>query len=230
MISVKTIYEPVVQVKDKTRIDISKSFITGTTATITTYEIDPDGVTGFIDVTNDQYLDWAFSTSGETTVTSRVTDSDLNISLDVVTITVKTEAEDNLFSNDQDIIQYEPDILNWVEQGRNSFLNKHRTAQIDILDELYRYGIVKNDGTKYDASDIIDIKEFRDYSKFLTLSLIFEGLSNASDDVFRDKANKYLGKATSAKNKAYIKLDRDGDGELSTFETEPIFSGYLRRE
>ena len=55
------------------------------------------------------------------------------------------------------------------------------------------------------------IEEVNDWSKFLTLKMIFEGLSNATDDIFHEKASRYAEMAFQASNRAQLRLDKDGD-------------------
>jgi hypothetical protein len=230
MIFVQIDREQKVQVNDKTRIDASKSFLSGTTNTISSIEIDPDGVSGFFDVTTDGFLDWAYPSEGQKVVSCRITDSEANQTTGTITIEVVTAAEDNLFSNDDELKVYEPDLLRYVQDGRNSFIDKHRIAQFEILDELEANLIYKEDGTKYTAEDIVNVEEFRKYSTFLTLEIIFEGLSNDVEDIFRNKANKYSEKKVQAKKRAQLHLDSDGDGDVDrNDEVVNLITGKLVR-
>ena len=66
--------------------------------------------------------------------------------------------------------------------------------------------------------EILDIEEFADWSKFMTLRLIFEGLSNATDDIFHEKAVRYNHLEAQARDRARIKIDLDGDGTQESEE------------
>ena len=216
--------ESVLQINDKTRLNASKSF-SNTVGEITLIEIQPSGSESFFDVTNTGYLDWSYSTDGDHIATVRINSTELQSR----TISALSVADDNLFSNDSDIVAYEPDLLKWVQVGRNSFLDKHRAAQKEILNELDSNQIWKRDGSRYEASDIINIQEFKEWSKYEALRIIFDGISNAIDDVFKDKANKYAGLAVSAKKRATLRLDYNDDGTIDANEKTNIFTGELRR-
>lgn len=215
-----------VQVDDKTRIE-SFSFAEG--ENITLVEISPDNGTTFFDCTDNGYLDWQFDSEGTFPIIIRVTGDVTGPIQSQKTILVVTEAEDNLFSNDNMLIDHEDDILGYVRDGRDSFIDKHRTAQAMILNDLDKSGVWKDDNSRYTASDIVDIQEFAEWSKFLTLRLIFEAVSNAVGDVFEVKADRYMNMETSAKNRAYLRLDPDGDGNIDDTEIINIRSGDLIR-
>ena len=227
MIFINLKKESVVQVGDKTRLDISGTFITsGTGATITLMEIDPDNTGTFYDVTSDQYLDWAYTSNGDATIAIRVTDSDLVVSNETKTISVLSEAEDNLFSSDESLLASEGDLKLYLREGRTTFLDKHREAQQRILGELDRAGMTKSDGSKYEASDIVNVEEFKEWSKYLALQIIFEANSNDINDIFFEKSGRYRTLANETKHRAFIRIDRDGDGQT---EKQEVFSSYLVR-
>ena len=220
--------ESIVQIGDKTRL-IVDSFISGGSDTITLIEIDPDTSGTFYDITSKSYFDWAYPTEAVVTATVRVTDS--GASVDTVTrdINIVSETTDNLFSRDSDLVAYEPDLIKWIQSGRNSYIDKHRAAQIEILGELDANRIWKDNDEPYTASDIVLVAEFTELSKFTTLRIIFEGISNSIDDVFHVKALRYKSLATTAKKRATLRLDSDGDGVASTSENVDVFSMTMRR-
>ena len=228
MIFTKLNTEGIVQELDKTRINVD-AFISGGAETITKIEIDPNNSGAFYDVTSNSYLDWAYPTGSIVTITARVTDSGAVSDTVNSTISVVSESTDNLFSKDTDLISYEVDLMRWVKSGRNSFIDKHRTAQIEILNELDANKIWKNDDEPYTAADIVLVSEFAELSKFTTLRIIFEGISNATDDIFADKARRYASLATTAKKRATLRLDSNGDGVATTGERIDVLSGELRR-
>lgn len=213
--------ESIIQVNDKTRLSAIKTYISPDEADITKIEIQPESGADFIDVTENKYLDWSYGLDGEKTITLRVTTdylpSEFSNNINVVSV-----ADDNLFSGDSDLIEYEDDILSYVRDGRSSFLDKHRAAQMLILDDLDSAQIWKRDGSRFTASDIIDIQDFRRWSIFLTLKIIYESLSNAIDDVFSIKARKYSSMATEAKKRASLRLDVNQDGIISNNEIDSV--------
>jgi hypothetical protein len=214
--------EDVVQVNDQTRLSAVKSFISKDEQSISLVEIQPESGGSWIDVTggnsSEWYLDWIYTGSSRTvTVSVRIT---TNASPTVLTktVSVKSVADDKLFSADQDLLAFEPDILKWVPDGRASFLNIHRAAKTKILEALDESGIVDSNGNKLTDAAVVDVTEVRAWSRDMTLSLIFKGLINQVDDVFTIKSKYYASEAEKRKNRAVLRLDLNGDGEISKDE------------
>lgn len=136
---------------------------------------------------------------------------------------------DYLFSNDGDLTAHEPEIMKWVEEGRSSFLNAHRRSQKLIMAWIDEKGYVNVYGNKYSKRDIIDIEEVKQWSIFLTLRLIFQGISNAVDDVFDRKAKQYGLNEEAAKQRVILRLDTNEDGTADETEGLSIYSGSLFR-
>lgn len=207
--------EDVVQVDDQTRLDASKSYITPDEASITLIEIEPDTGLGFIDVTSSMYLDYQYSTDGNKSVSVRITTDGSPLTLSK-TLPIISAADDRLFSSDEELTSHESDILEYVKPGRNSFLNFHRNAQDRILTYLDEHRITDLDGNRLTKEAITDIEEVNDWSKFLTLRLIFGSLSNSIDDLFNAKAEQYRTLEGVSKNRSQLRLDKDGDGNTDT--------------
>jgi hypothetical protein len=224
--------ESVSQVEDKVRINARKSFAAKGTDDITVVEIDPDGMTGFIDVTgagqDDWYLDWVYLTSGDKTVTLRLTNI-AGTQSTTFTHSVLTASEDNLFSTDDDLVKLETDILKWLPEGRSNYNYAHRAAQTIILDEMNNRLIVNSDGSRFTKDQLVDIREVQDWSKFKTLQLIFMNISNQPEDVFMQKAKSYAKKADEASRKAAIRFDRDSDGTIDDDEKFDLKTASLFR-
>lgn len=142
---------------------------------------------------------------------------------------VYSEAGDYLFSNDGDLTSHEPDIMKWVTDGRSSFKNVHRRSQKLIIAWLDEKGYVNVYGDKYTKRDIVDIEEVKQWSTFMTLRLIFQGLSNAVDDVFDRKAKYYELNEQAARQRVILRLDSNKDGVVNEIEGVSIYSGSLFR-
>lgn len=218
--------EPTVQIGDKTRIDGRDSF-TNNGEVFDLVEIAPDGVT-FIDVTANLYLDTVYNIAQTENPIVRVT-SGLDVETKTLPIEVITAATDNLFSNDAQLQEHEDDILRYVRDGRSSYLDKHRLAQSIILNELDKNKIWKRDGSRYIASDIVDLQEFTEWSKYLVLKIVFQSLSNDLNDIFQSKSNTYDSMAVQSSKRAILRLDVNNDGTQEETEKVDIFSGILRR-
>jgi hypothetical protein len=214
--------EDVVQVNDKTRLNCTKSFISKDEADITLIEIEPHTGDGFITVGSpgsqaDWYLDWQYSTAGTKTVSCKITTDGSPITV-TKNIEVLSVADDNLFSSDNDLTAQESDILKYVEKGRNSFLKFHRQAQRNIIAWLDENGQTDSNGNRLTKEAVVDIEEVRYWSAGETLRLIFQSLSNAVDDVFARKSIYYETVAKGHRNRAILRLDTNGDGEVGISE------------
>jgi hypothetical protein len=134
-----------------------------------------------------------------------------------------SEEGDNLFSSDSDLVSHEPDLMSWLPAGKNSYKYAHRRAQEMILGYLDEKGYTDHYKNKLLIDAIVDIDEVKEWSKFLTLRLIFKGFINATDDVFTKKADSYLIEEKNARNRAVLRLDLNGDGVIEQNSSESIF-------
>lgn len=216
--------EEKLQIDEKTRLDCSRSFVSNEAA-ISLMRIKPEDGGTFVTVTTDKYLDWAYETAGTKTITVEIT-TDGAAHEFTKTLTVVTEATDSLWSSDADLVQHEPDIMNYVPEGKNAFLNIHRLAQTRILAWLDEKKIWDDDNNKLTAAAVA-AADMAEWSKYLTLQYIFEGLSNSMDDIFHEKGLRYRALAETAASRAVLRLDIDGDG--STDEKINNFTGLLLR-
>jgi hypothetical protein len=228
MAFISTQYEQILQVNDLTRIDLSRTVLRPTETSFTSFSIMPNTGDSYIDVTTNRYLDFAYETKGDKVMTVKVV-TNVATYTKTYNITVLSEEEDNLFSNDHQLVNFEDDILSYVRKGRSSFIDKHRSARDRILSELIQAGIKKNGGAYFSSSDVFDLQEVKDWALFKTLSMIFESLSNQVDDIFSAKAAKYKTMETQAKNTASLKLDFDSSSTLDDNENVNIISNRLVR-
>ena len=210
--------EGTIQENDKTRLDARKSYVTSDEMAITLVEIETDSGDGFIDITSDKFYDFQYSTDGTKTVSVRITTGGGGPDTFTKTLDIISAVDDKLFSADSELLPYEPNILEWVRVGRNSFLDVHREAQEEILRYLDKNGFHDADGEALDKSAIIDIDEVNKWSLFMVLKLIFSGINNAVDDIFKEKAKLYREKEFEARNRVILRLDVDGDGEADSTE------------
>lgn len=231
--------DDVVQVGDKFRILADKTYKTPDEPVWDLIEIDPDG-SGFIDVTGDVskpkpekhwYLDFQFSSPGTKTITLRAT-----IGATIVTatkdVTCLTEAQDNLFSSDNLLKEVQEDIIKLLPDGRSTFKYKHRAAQNFILDWLWNNGFYKSQGAgvePYTKADIVDAEFISDWATYVCLRMLYQSNQSQGGDVFRQKAQDFLLLEERAREKFLLKIDTDGDGELSVNEGEAITSRKLVR-
>lgn len=215
MIFLNCLTEEIVQVNDKTRIDISKSFVSGDS--ITEIEIQPEGTDSFISVfsedQSDWFLDWSYSTSGTKTISVRATDSMSTItqtfSLDII-----SEEDDNLYSNDSQIFAIETELKNYIPEGRNSYKNLHREAQSRILNYLDRKRIWNDDGTQLTKMQINLSGEVQKWSLYETIFMIYTDLFISVGDKFADKINQYKMLRNNERDRASLRIDKDSSGSI----------------
>ena len=224
-----TLYQKKVQISEKVRIDVGKTFAyTGRTISSIVVKPISDGAESF-DVTSDKYLDYAYTSSGIKTIHVTLTlDNGDTIAL-AKDIEVVSEATENLFSTDPELISHEPSIMNYLPEQFCDYRYIHRLAQDRILTIFDERGITDTDGNRMIAADVKDIEECNDWSKFLALQYIFESLSNAVDDVFHEKAMRYRQMVKQASNRALLRLDYDSDGTLEDNERASANTGRLYR-
>lgn len=215
MIFINCIKEPLVQVNDKTRIDVSTSFVSGDG--ITDITINPDGY-GPISVFNiDQskwYLDWAFESDGTKTIEVEATDGVTTVSQSF-SIDVVSESGDNLYSNDSQIFTIESELKRYIPEGRNSFKNVHREAQSRILNFLDRKRIWSNDGTPLTKSQINFYDEVSKWSLYETLFIIYTDLFISVGDKFAEKVNQYKELRNYERDRASLRIDKDNSGTIN---------------
>lgn len=212
MIFPKIEADSIVQVEDKLRINASRTFVSADEAEITLIEVEPEAASGYIDITTERYLDWAYATAGEKVTTLRVTTDGAPVSVSA-TLTVITEADDALFSNDVVLTAMEPDVYLFIPEGKNSFNFLHREVQTQILEWLDEKNIKDSSGDKLTKAALVDKEEFRRWSAYMVLERIFRDQSNAIDDVFSVRSNSYKRLVEVARGRNSISLDVTGDGE-----------------
>lgn len=160
-------------------------------------------------------------------ITLNAQDGTLNVSKTYY-VDVYSEAGDALWSIDGDLVAQESDVMNFIREGRNSFKDFHRRAQNLILDYFEELGVVTDDLARIEKKHIMAPEQVKEWSTFLTLSLIYSDLSNAVDDVADKKAKNYASKAQSKSEKNF-KIDKDEDGKADAGETVQIGSIRMTR-
>tara|TARA_Y100001972_G_C7611003_1_gene306290 strand:+ start:57 stop:758 length:702 start_codon:yes stop_codon:yes gene_type:complete len=227
---VVTLYQKKVQIDEKFRIDVSQSFLHSSSDTISSISVQAEAAGTNYDVTSDKFLDIAYSSAGTKTITVTLSHSGSGSPITKTeTIEVVTEAADNLFSVDSDLLSHEPDLMKYLPEHSSDFKFIHRLSQERILGQLDERGITDTSGNRISASAVKDIEECRAWSKFLALQYIMESMSNSVDDVFSDKADKYKVMADRSSNRAFLRLDYDGDGEIKSSEIGKVSIGRIIR-
>jgi hypothetical protein len=217
MIFISCMTEGLVQTNDKTRIDVSKSFVSGDG--ITDITIQPDGSESPISVFNaDQkrwYLDWAYSTDGDKTITVEATDG-VNTVNQTFSIKIVTPEQDNLYSNDEQIFKIESELKKYIPNGRNSYINLHREAQSRILNYLDRKRIWNDNGDPYTKTQLNLQGELQKWSLYETILMIYQDLYVSVGDKFVEKINEYKALRNNERDRGAIRIDKDNSGVIDT--------------
>ena len=218
-------FERVLQVEEKTRLDASKSFVTDDEV-ITDVQIKPSSTDLFISVFNggdDEkwFLDWAYELDIFQDVSVKiVTASTEKTKTYMASINVLDQETDALLSTDNDLLPYEPKLMRYLPKGKNSFIYAHRKAQERIIAYLDEQRIWKDDNSRYTKLDLSTVtdpefkEQFRQWSSFETLLIIFESFQVSSGDIFQEKKQEYTAMRNSARTRSALRLDQDGDGVL----------------
>lgn len=230
MIFIKANVEEVVQVADKTRIDISQTFVSGDA--ITTLTIEPEAGAGAVNVfsTNPDnwYLDWAYSTDGDKTITIEAGDGTIT-ETKVVTLSVVTEADDNLYSNDAQLFAIESELKRYLPPGRNSYLNIHRESQSRILNYLDRKRLWNENGTPYTKDQLNLTGELQKWSLYETALTIYNDLSISGGDKFKQKVDEYTALRNYERDRGALRIDKDASGTVDPGEFQDMKSFRMIR-
>lgn len=153
------------------------------------------------------FLDWAYSVPGIYSVELKIIDVNDNEYIESSSVEVLAKENDLTFSEDSDIIPSEPDIKLYMPQGKSSYIYAHREARDRILAYLDEQRIWKEDGTRYTAQDLFDVEEFKHWSRFMVLKMIYESKISSIDDLFSVKTNTYSDLMFKARNRAALRLN-----------------------
>lgn len=231
--------EPTVQVFDKTRLSAVKSFVSKDETAITKVEVETEAGAGFIDITGaapinakNWYLDWMYSTDGVKVISLKITTSGAPV-IFTKTITIITEANDKLWSEDADLVSIEPDILNWVRPGRATYKDYHRAAQKRILEWFDNIKVWDKNGAAFTKDDItlaIAQEDLKRISTYWALELIYGGITNKPDDVFskNEQSARKQRKELQA-DRSRIRADYNKDGIQDKGEQYQMRSMRLHR-
>ena len=216
---------------DKIRIDFRLSFLfPGTTlAAVPNYQASFNAGVSWIDVSTLKYIDYIFTTAGDKTVRLRITTSAATFDTDK-TITSLSMVTQGLFSKDNDLYVFEPEIDQYLPEKWSSWNLVHLQAQEWIIDWLDESRIHQYDGTKYAVEDVMDIQQVKQLSIYKTLEFIFSGNSNMVGDLYSIKAAKYAALAKEKLSRGSLKLDFDKDAATTNGEFHDLFTGTLVRK
>jgi hypothetical protein len=211
MIAYKIIADDVVYLGETSLVDCSRYYFQSSADSLDTLNVDAaPSFGGYIDITAEKKVVITGEVLGTFTIDSTISSTLSDTGGSTHTYTVVDKSTLSLFCKDNDLKTIEPDIMNYLPFGYTAWTREIVQANKEILDWLFIRGIVKDDGTSYVAADITNIEEVRRWATYLTLTRIFEALSNQVDDVFSVKAKKYSDMAEKLSAMSIINLKQDG--------------------
>lgn len=194
---------------DKVCLNCAASFATPDEEGELAFSIKADADSDFIEAYEGK-LNWLYSTAGDKTVTVKVSNTTGDQEFEFP-VTVVTLASLKLFSTDAELIQYEPNIFDYMQFRWSSFNLFHFRAQKTILNWLDEKRIWNQEGEKLTPAAILDMTEVRDLSAALALQYIFESSTTQVGDIYSTKATLYQGEVSKRMQKATLRLDVNGD-------------------
>ncbi len=162
----------------------------------------------------------------------------IRLSLDVSSSAMELRFLNLIFSNEDDLLNDEPDIKKYYPADLDSHVFSMVASREYILRKINNSGKFKYKESTEEISqinqfDIFDINELREASNYYTLYKIFSNLNDSNDDNYKGKAEGYFEKF-KASYKVFqgsmLSLDTDDSGTESDAEkTVSIRTTKLRR-
>ena len=139
-----------VRVGDKFRIDVTRTFLKPNEL-LESIDIElSDGGDSYNlyqetanETTSDQwFIDYAYDVDDTNVITLTIV-SDLGVNILEKTVISKIAADDLTLATDSDLLSHEPNIMEYLPNGRNSFIYMHRNVTELILQNLSERRILK---------------------------------------------------------------------------------------
>lgn len=223
-------FEPKVRAGDKIRFDASASYYLHGSPAIQSVFIEPESGYGFLNITGtlpinkkNWILDWTYGTHGVKDVTLRFVLSDASIHNKTYQVTVLSEAQDICYSDDQTLVVYEPEIMNWLPQGYSTWNHIHRRVTAEVVDFFDSLRIRDKDGNRLTADKINLTGDVKELATLWALKHIYFLASNKNDDKFYQKYQEVSRRLEEKKSKGDFAIDFDGDGEIENSRERPDF-------
>lgn len=150
------------------------------------------------------------------------TDADMSI--------IQIKGINIIFSTDNDLLEEKPLIKENLGPLK-SFVNFHQASRNQIVQSLNNEFYLKYDGDykQLTAFDLLDVYEVKEASKYLTLSKIYDFLSDQVGDKYEQEARRFENLYGIARNSSFITLDRNNNGKVDPSEKMTIKVGRVVR-
>lgn len=180
---------------------------------------------GFLDdskgFTRSGYMNWTRGQTDEDTTTIDSQEAfwyqfSVSVNHDVGTI---IQGLNLVFADDQDLEEEVPGISgsNFLPSSATSHIMTHVSTRNDLIQRLRNKTNVKinlSDAKLRDITqwDILNFFQLRQAAKFKAIAKIYHNLSDAPDDIYAIKGNRYDALFTGAFDLFLFDLDKDNDG------------------
>lgn len=148
------------------------------------------------------------------------------LSVDTNNITAFSVKGINLvFSDDNDLKESYPGIMEYMPDGASSFISFHLSARNQILTYLRNKGkSVSTLGVKkiLDQFDLHNYEEVRQASKYKALATIFFNESDNVDDKWYQKAKDFDRLYSESINLNFLSIDENNDGKEEPDEVQAL--------
>lgn len=130
------------------------------------------------------------------------------------------------FAIDQDLFEWEPDLLDYVSEEQADFQRQHIATGKHIIEDLINSKIIEEE------EQILRPQELNEVAIFKTLGMIFNWLSANPDDKFRAKSDDYEARFESKfiEKKSALTIDLNKDGFESKSEVQVDHAPTLERQ
>jgi hypothetical protein len=149
--------------------------------------------------------------------------------------TTKIQAINSVFSDDNDLRSEIANIDSYRVSTASSHILSHVSARDAIMQDLRNSGRIKlnvNTGRFKDLNifDVLNIEQLREASKWKTLSIIFDDVSDKIDDKYDQRARKYNTRYKAVMNNLqFLGLDVDDDGKADISEEQASITALILR-
>lgn len=130
-----------------------------------------------------------------------------------------------VFSDDNDLVESYPDIMEYLPEGKSSFIAYHQSARNFILTYLRNKGKTikaRNAYKMIDQFDLHDHEEVRQASKYKALAMIFYNESDNVEDKWYQKAKDFDQLYGNSIDLNFLSIDEDDDGKVESSEKQSV--------
>lgn len=184
--------------------------------------------------TRDGFVDWDKPSDEEKATINSIELYWYKLTFDGDTSAVGIKGINQLLSDDNDIKEEEPRLLDsdYYPSNETSYLLYHQAARKEIIQKIRNEGhrITGNLSFKmFESYDLHDRQELRQASKYLVMSKIYFNLSDAPGDKYYEKYDDYRKMYADAVNVFYLSYDKNDNGKVELSEKQQRQFGMVVR-